>query len=114
MNATIKEVEREYLAKDTVEFGPGDTIQVSIKISEGNKTRVQPFQGTVIQVRGAGLGKTFTVRKSSGNVFVERIIPINSPIIENIKVVRRGKVRRAKLYYLRGRTGKATRIKEKK
>jgi len=111
----IKSVEKEYLTDKEVSFNVGDTIVVSFKIREGNKTRIQSFQGVVIQRSGAGLGATFTVRKASGNnVYVERVFPVHSPLINDIKVVRQGRVRRAKLYYLRSRTGKATRIKEKK
>lgn len=114
MNEAMVKTEKEYLAERRVAFDPGDTVLVSMKIREGDKERIQPFQGVVIQKRGSGLGRTFTVRKSSGSVYVERVFPENSPLISEIKVVRRGKVRRAKLYYLRERTGKATRIKERK
>jgi large subunit ribosomal protein L19 len=95
-------------------FKPGDTINVHVKIKEGNKERVQLFQGTVIQRRGTGTsGETFTVRKISNGVGVERIFPIISPSIDKIEVVKQGSVRRAKLYYLKGKHGKAARIKEK-
>lgn len=115
MESIIKTVEKEYLNDKDVEFSPGDTIAVSFKIREGEKTRIQNYQGVVIKRSGTGLGKTFTVRKSSGNnVYVERVFPLHSPLIGDIKLLRKGKVRRAKLYYLRGLTGKATRIKEKK
>ena len=115
METIIKNVEKEFLNENEVSFNVGDTIAVSFKIHEGDKTRIQNVQGTVIQKKGSGLGSTFTVRKASGNnVFVERIFPLHSPLISSIKVVRKGSVRRAKLYYLRERTGKATRIKEKK
>jgi len=110
----MKAVERKQMAKRTIEYNPGDTISVSFRIKEGDKERIQIFQGVVIQTRGAGIGTTVTVRKSSGNVYVERIFPASSPLISEIKVLKRGKVRRAKLYYLRNRTGKSTRIKEKK
>lgn len=113
MNDIISQVEKEYLTERVFDFQPGDTVEVALRIKEGNKERIQPYAGTVIQVRGSGLGKTFTVRKSSGNVFVERIFPFHSPLISDVTVVRRGKVRRAKLFYLRGLTGKATRIKER-
>ncbi len=96
------------------EFKAGDTIVVSYKIKEGNKERIQQFQGVVIQRRGSGTTETFTVRKMSGSVGVERIFPIASPFIEDIKVTKRGKVRRSRIFYLRGLTGKAARIKEKK
>jgi large subunit ribosomal protein L19 len=115
MNDIIKAVERKQLTdRKATDFGPGDTINVSFKIREGDKERIQQFQGVVIQRSGAGLGSTVTVRKSSGNVYVERIFPTHSPLIAEIKVLKRGRVRRAKLFYLRERTGKATRIKEKK
>jgi len=111
----IKNIEKEYLTDKEVSFNVGDTIVVSFKIREGDKTRIQSFQGVVIKRSGAGLGATFTVRKASGNnIYVERVFPVHSPLISEIKVVRKGRVRRAKLYYLRSRTGKATRIKEKK
>lgn len=115
MQDIIKAVEKEYLTEKEMSFNSGDTIAVSFTIKEGNKTRTQTFQGTVIQIKGKGLGKTFTVRKSSGNnIYVERVFPFNSPLITKIKVIQKGRVRRAKLFYLRGRTGKATRIREKK
>lgn len=115
MEEIIKNVEKEYLTDKEISFKVGDTISVSFKIHEGNKTRLQSFQGVVIKKNGAGLGATFTVRKASGNnVFVERVFPVHSPLISHIKLVRKGRVRRAKLFYLRKRTGKATRIKEKK
>jgi large subunit ribosomal protein L19 len=110
----MKAVEKKNLVNRKMDFHPGDTIVVSIRIKEGDKERVQQFQGVVIQSRGAGMGSTLTVRKSSGNIFVERIFPTNSPLISEIKVLKRGRVRRAKLFYLRKLKGKATRIKEKK
>lgn len=95
-------------------FNPGDTINVHVKIKEGEKERIQQFQGTVIQRKNAGTnGETFSVRKVSGGIGVERIFPLLSPNIDKIEVLRKGKVRRAKLFYLRGRQGKAARIKEK-
>src|SRR5690606_9724385 len=94
-------------------FSAGDTVNVSYKIVEGNKTRSQKFQGVVIQRKGTGTSATFTVRKISGNVGVERIFPVTSPFLEAVSVVKRGKVRRAKLFYLRNVSGKAARIKEK-
>lgn len=95
-------------------FNPGDNISVSYKIKEGNKERIQVFKGVVIQIKGEGNNKRFTVRKMSNNVGVERIFPFNSPFIEKVELLRQGKVRRAKLYYLRERTGKKARIKEKR
>lgn len=96
------------------EIGAGDTVSVHYKIKEGNKERVQIFRGVVIQVKGSGLNKRFTVRKMSNNVGVERIFPANSPFIDKIEVNRRGKVRRARIYYFRDLTGKKARIKEKR
>ena len=114
MSEIIKAVERKHLVERKVEYSSGDTINVSLKIKEGDKERIQQFQGTVIQTKGAGLGKTVTVRKSSGNVYVERVFPVHSPLISEIKLLKRGRVRRAKLFYLRSRTGKSTRIQEQK
>ncbi|KPJ50137.1 50S ribosomal protein L19 [candidate division TA06 bacterium DG_26] len=93
-------------------FKPGDTVTVYTKIREGEKERVQPFQGVVIQERGAGISRTFTVRRIAGRYGVERIYPLHSPNIVRVKVTRKGKVRRAKLFYLRGRTGKKAKVKE--
>ena len=95
-------------------FKSGDTVSVSYKIKEGNKERIQVYKGVVIQIKGEGAGKRFTVRKISGGIGVERIFPMNSPFIEKVVVDRIGKVRRARLYYLRGLTGKNARIKEKR
>ena len=95
-------------------FGSGDTVTVYYKIREGNKERVQPFQGIVLQKHGSGATETFTVRKMSGNFGVERVFPLHSPFIEKIKVNRRGVVRRARIFYLRKRRGKSARIKEKR
>lgn len=110
----IRTIEKKQFSKLKVEYNPGDTVAVSFRIREGDKERIQQFQGTVIQTNGSGIGATFTVRKVSGGVYVERIFPAHSPLISDIKVIKRGKVRRAKLYYLRDRIGKKTRIKEKK
>ncbi len=110
----IQEIQKNYLRTDIPAFGPGDTLLVRVKIKEGDKERVQPFEGTVIKKRGGGIGATFTVRKVSYGVGVERIFPINSPALESVKVVSRGKVRRAKLYYLKDLKGKAARIKVKR
>jgi large subunit ribosomal protein L19 len=112
----IKVVEQEFakVREAHPSFKPGDTINVHVKIKEGNKERIQQFQGTVIQRRGSGSnGETFTVRKVSNGVGVERIFPFISPSIDKIEVLKQGKVRRAKLYYMKGRHGKAARIKEK-
>lgn len=112
----IKVVEQEFASvrEKMPDFKAGDTINVHVKIKEGNKERVQQFQGVVIQRRGYGTnGETFTVRKVSNGVGVERIFPITSPSIDKIEVVKEGSVRRAKLYYMKGRQGKSARIKEK-
>jgi large subunit ribosomal protein L19 len=111
----IRELQKELVeVKQFPAFGAGDTITVSYKIKEGNKERIQQFQGVVLQRRGSGATETFTVRKMSGNVGVERIFPISSPFIEEITVNKRGAVRRARIFYFRGLTGKAARIKEKR
>ena len=102
------------LRSDIPEFGPGDTVKVHVNIVEGNRSRVQVFQGIVIGRQGSGLRETFTVRKISFQVGVERMFPVHSPIIEKIEVLTRGDVRRAKIYYLRGLTGKKARIREKR
>jgi len=115
-NRLIEAFEAKQLnEKSAPEFRVGDTVRVAVEIKEGNKTRIQNFEGVVIAVKGSGVGKTFTVRKiGANNVGVERIFPLYSDSIADIKVVRKGKVRRAKLYYLRGRTGKKARIKERR
>ncbi len=111
----IKLVENELSpAKELPTFRSGDTITVNYKIKEGNKERIQSFRGVVMQKRGMGAGASFTVRKMSNGVGVERIFPMNSPFIESIEINKRGKVRRARLFYLRGLTGKKARIREKK
>ncbi len=96
------------------DLGPGDTVKVSAKVVEGDRTRIQVFQGVVIKVRRGGVGASFTVRRVAYGVGVERTFPLCSPLVEKVEVVRRGKVRRARLYYLRGLSGKAARIKEKR
>ncbi|MDH7479928.1 MAG: 50S ribosomal protein L19 [Syntrophomonadaceae bacterium] len=110
----IQAIEKEQMVQDLPQFRPGDTVKVHFKVVEGGRERVQVFEGTVIRRRGRGLGETFTVRRVTYGVGVERTFPLHSPRIEKIEVVRRGKVRRARLYYLRGLVGKAARIKEKK
>ncbi len=111
----IREIQNElYITKEFPKFGAGDTVNVSYKIVEGNKERIQQFQGVVLQRRGAGATETFTIRKMSGNIGVERILPINSPFIDAIEIVKRGAVRRARIFYFRERTGKSARIREKK
>jgi len=108
----IDQVEKQFMDKDIPEFTPGDTVRVSVKIREGDKYRTQAFEGVVIGIRKRGLRSSFTVRKVSFGYGVERVFPLYSPTIESIQRIRRGKVRRAKLYYLRQRRGKAARIKE--
>jgi large subunit ribosomal protein L19 len=111
----IREIQSELVElKEFPKFGAGDTVTVSYKIKEGNKERIQQFQGVVLQRRGSGATETFTVRKMSGNVGVERIFPIASPFIDGIVVNKKGSVRRARIFYFRERTGKAARIKEKR
>ena len=105
-------VEKDYLKADVPQFKSGDTVAVHYKVKEGNKERIQVFEGVVIRVSGGSVAKNFTVRKISSGIGVERIIPLNSPLIEKIEVKRIGKVRRSKLYYLRNLSGKAARIKE--
>ena len=109
----IESLTQNQLRTDLPEFNIGDTIKVHVKIKEGDKERIQVFEGTVIAKKHGGIQETFTVRRLSYGVGVERTFPVNSPKIDKIDVVRRGKVRRAKLYYLRDRVGKATRVKEK-
>lgn len=105
---------RENLKTNIPEFGPGDTIKVMVRVREGDKERLQAFEGTCVSRRGGGIDETFTVRKVSSSVGVERIFPLHSPSIATIEVMRRGRVRRAKLYYLRRLSGKAGRIREKR
>jgi large subunit ribosomal protein L19 len=107
------ETQKEWM-KEVAPFRAGDTVRVNVRVKEGEKERVQAFEGVCIARRGAGVSETFTVRKMSNGVGVERIFPVHSPMLESIVVVRRGAVRRAKLYYLRDVTGKAARIKERK
>ncbi len=114
----IAQLEKEQVAvvaaqRAVPEFGPGDTVIVNVKVKEGDRSRVQAYEGVCIARSGGGLNENFTVRKISYGEGVERVFPVYSPMIDSIKVVRRGKVRRAKLYYLRGRTGKSARIAEK-
>jgi large subunit ribosomal protein L19 len=115
MNAEsiIKSIEKEYLKSDLPIIHVGDTLRVGVKIIEGGKERIQPYEGVVIAKGGAGINASITVRRVFQNVGVERVILLNSPILANIKIIRRGKVRRAKLYYLRDLVGKATRIKQR-
>ncbi|MFZ7104526.1 MAG: 50S ribosomal protein L19 [Peptococcaceae bacterium] len=108
----IRAIETEQFKKDLPEFKPGDTVRVDVKVVEGNRERIQAFEGVVIKRRGSGLSETFTVRRVAYGVAVERCFPIHSPRVDKIVVLRRGRVRRAKLYYLRERSGKAARIKD--
>jgi large subunit ribosomal protein L19 len=110
----FSETEKEWLRPGLPAFRAGDTVRVNVRVREGDKERLQAFEGVCIARRGGGVGQTFTVRKISNGIGVERIFPLHSPMIGEIVVVRRGRVRRAKLYYLRHLTGKATRIREKK
>lgn len=109
----IRSIEERYKKSDIPDFKPGDTVKVHVKVKEGDKERIQVFEGTVIARRGGGLRETFTVRKISFGVGVERVFPLHSPIIDKIEIVRRGDVRRAKLYYLRKKKGKEAKVKEK-
>ncbi|MGQ0715502.1 MAG: 50S ribosomal protein L19 [Gemmatimonadaceae bacterium] len=113
MHAFI-ETQKDYMRTDIPPFRPGDTLRVNVRVKEGDKERLQAFEGVCIARRGSGVSETFTVRKVSNGVGVERIFPVHSPMIGDIAVVRRGQVRRAKLYYLRELSGKATRIRAKK
>ena len=110
----LSELEQAYLRSDVPEFRPGDTVKVHVRVVEGDKQRIQIFQGVVIGRRGSGTRESFTVRKMSGGIGVERVFPLHGPVIDKIDVVRRGRVRRAKLYYLRALRGKASRIEERR
>ncbi len=109
----IKVVEQQYAKTDIPEFRPGDTVRVDYKVVEGGKERIQAFQGVVIKRQGSGIRETFTVRKISNGVGVERTFPVHSPKVAHIEMLRKGRVRRAKLYYLRERQGRAARIRER-
>jgi len=111
---TLDQVDAASLRSDIPEFRAGDTLKVNVKVVEGNRSRIQIFQGVVIRVQGSGVGRSFTVRKVSFGVGVERTFPLNSPIFEQIEIVTRGDVRRAKLYYLRNLRGKKAKIKERR
>ncbi len=112
MNSIIDAINQENIKSNIPEFNVGDTVKVMVKVIEGDRERLQAFEGTVIARKHGGISETFTVRRLSFGVGVEKTFPINSPKVADIQVVRRGKVRRAKLYYLRARTGKAARVKE--
>ena len=109
----LEQINQEQLRSDIPEFAPGDTLRVNVRVREGDKERIQAFEGVCIARKGGRVSETFTVRKVSSGVGVERIFPLNSPSIESVTVVRRGRVRRAKLYYLRALRGKAARIRER-
>ncbi len=113
MSKIIEAIEQEQMNKDIPDFAPGDTVVVQVKVTEGDRERLQAFEGIVIAKRNRGLNSSFTVRKISHGEGVERIFQTYSPVVDSIELKRRGNVRRAKLYYLRGRTGKAARIREK-
>lgn len=110
----VNEITKEQMKTDLPDLRPGQTVRVDVKIKEGDKSRIQAYEGVVIKVQGSGIGKTFTVRKVSSGVGVERTFPVHSPIIDKITVIRQGKVRRARLYYLRNRSGKSAKLKEVK
>jgi large subunit ribosomal protein L19 len=113
MNRIIDELNQEQMSREVPDFAPGDTVVVNVKVKEGNRERLQAFEGIVIAVRNRGLNSAFTVRKMSHGTGVERVFQTFSPLIDSVLVKRRGDVRRAKLYYLRGREGKSARIREK-
>lgn len=114
MVSWLRSLEQEQLRDDIPDFQPGDTVRVHVKVREGNRERIQVFEGPVIARQGGGLTETFTVRRIASGVGVERTFPVHAPVIDKLEVVSRGKVRRAKLYYLRGRRGRAARIKERR
>ncbi|MBE0591308.1 MAG: 50S ribosomal protein L19 [Gemmatimonadales bacterium] len=111
--SVMESIKREGLRDDIPDFRPGDTVRVSVRVREGDKERLQAFEGVCLARRGGGMSETFTVRKVSGGIGVERVFPLHSPLVAKIDVVRRGRVRRAKLYYLRKLAGKAARIRER-
>jgi large subunit ribosomal protein L19 len=112
MSDIIKELEKQQFRAEVPNFKPGDTVRAHVRVVEGTRERIQVFEGVVIKRQGYGLGETFTLRRMSYGVGVERTFPVHAPKVDRIEVIRRGRVRRAKLYYLRQRTGKAARIKE--
>ena len=114
MSDILRELEEEQLRQDLPAFSPGDTVRVLYRVREGEKERIQAFEGVCIGKRGGGLAETFTVRKISSGIGVERVFPLHAPTVKGVEIVRRGRVRRAKLYYLRGLRGKAARIPEKR
>jgi large subunit ribosomal protein L19 len=114
MSDLLRELTQEQLRQDIPQFAPGDTVRVLYRVREGEKERIQAFEGVCISRRGGGISESFTVRKISSGIGVERIFPMHAPTVKGVEVVRRGRVRRAKLYYLRGLRGKAARIQEKR
>lgn len=114
MGDLLQQLEKEHLRDDLPDFAPGDTVRVLYRVREGDKERIQAFEGVCLARRGSGTGETFTVRKLSGGIGVERIFPVHAPTIKGVEVVRRGRVRRAKLFYLRNLRGKAARIQERR
>ena len=108
----VNEITKDQMKNDVPDLRPGQTVRVDVSIKEGDKSRIQAYEGVVTKVQGSGIGKTFTVRKISSGVGVERTFPVHSPIVDKVVIVREGKVRRAKLYYLRDRSGKSAKIKE--
>tara|TARA_Y100001970_G_scaffold266484_1_gene355236 strand:+ start:385 stop:729 length:345 start_codon:yes stop_codon:yes gene_type:complete len=108
----IKQIEDNHLKDNLPEINSGDSVKVNVKVSEGNRERIQTFEGVVISINGTGLSRTITVRKLSFGVGVERIFPVHAPIVDSVEIIRKGKVRRSKLYYLRDRVGKSAKIKE--
>jgi len=110
----MNDITKDYQKQDVPDFRAGDSVKVSVKIKEGDRVRIQVFEGLVIQRQGGGIGETFTVRKVSYGIGVERTFPIHSPLVEEVKVIRKGKVRRAKLFYIRGLSAKKSRIKERR
>lgn len=113
MDALLNLIAQDSVKPEKPHFEIGDTVKVSVRIKEGERERIQIFEGTVIARKHGGVAETFTVRRASHGVGVERVFPINSPFVENVEVIRKGKVRRAKLFYLRNRTGKAAKVKQK-
>lgn len=114
MTDMLRELEKEQLRDDIPDFAPGDTLRVLYRVREGDKERIQAFEGVCIARRGGGIGETFTVRKISSGIGVERVFPLHAPTVKGVEMVRRGRVRRAKLYYLRNLRGKAARIRERR
>ena len=108
----VNEITKDQMREDLPELRPGQTVRVDVKIKEGDKERIQAYEGVIVKIKGSGIGETFTVRKVSAGVGVERTFPVHSPIIDKITVIRQGKVRRAKLYFLRNRSGKSAKLKE--